>query len=168
MNVGQFIGKAVGVEYGRTNNGNEYVAVAMQCGDEMGTWIGYLNTDENIERTLSALRTMGWAGSDAGAITVADLPGYVQVDVRQDKDKEGKLRFDDAGKPIGRPAFINPVTGRTIGVTLDQGARKAIGLRLRAKAAAAPVMAPVLAPPKPAPTRTAPRDEYPENDDIPF
>lgn len=166
MRVGQFIGKAVGVEYGRTKNGNEFIAVAMQCGDEMGTWIGYLNTDDNITRTLESLRLMGWAGNDAGAITVDDLPGYVQVDVRQDKDKDGKLRFDDAGQAIGRPAFINPVTGRRMGEPMDPGSRKAIGLRLRAKAAAAAVVSPVLT--APVQSRGAPEQPpLPNDEDMP-
>lgn len=148
MKVGKFVGKACGVDYGRTKTGNEFIAVTLQFDSDIDTWTGYLNSDANIERTLTALRLMGWSGSDAGSITVADLPGYVQVEVRQDKDKDGNLRVDERGNPIGRPAFINPVGGRALLDPLDTGARKAIGMRLRAKAAAAPVVAPVLEMPK--------------------
>lgn len=175
MKVGQFVGKAVGVNYGRTANGNEYIAVALQCGDEMGTWLGYLNTDDNVDRTLAALRCMGWSGSDAGAVTLADLPGYVQVDVRQDKDRDGNPRVDAAGNPIGRPAFINPITGRQVGTPLDAGARKSLGLRLRSRVAAAPVVAPTLSVPGQSqqsgsgqPTRQPGDDGDDAGDEIPF
>lgn len=167
MRVGQFIGKAAAdPEYGRTTNGNEYMAIAMQVGNEMGPWIGYLNNEDNIKRTVQSLRYMGWAGTDLGNVTLADLPGYVQVDCRQDVDKDKKPRFAADGTPIGRIAFVNPVTGRSIGEPIDAGARKGIAMRARALVAACPVVQPVTRVPGQGPPPMQGDDAPP--DDLPF
>jgi hypothetical protein len=144
MKPGKYIGKAVGIDFGRTKNGNEYIAVEFDVAGEVETWSGYFS-DKAVERTISSLRQCGWTGNDVGAITVQDLPGYVVLDVRQDVDQDKRPRVDAQGQPIGRIAFV----GSQVIDPLDGGARKALGLRLRGACARVPVVEPVLAPPQP-------------------
>lgn len=171
MKVGKYRAKACGVDFGSTQNGNEFVAVAFEVDGQVETWSGYL-TDKSVERTLRALRLMGWQGNDLATLTVADLPGWVQVDIREDKDREGNVVTNDDGTPRTRIAWVNSITGMT-SAPLPQNARQALALRLRKAVADAPVVAPTLEAPRPAAAaRPAPSQDTPPpmpgDDEMPF
>jgi hypothetical protein len=152
--IGKYRAKACGFDIGESQSGNPFVAVSFEIGGTVEPWTGYL-TDKAAERTIQSLRLMGWQGDDLEKLTLADLPGWVQVDVREDKDKEGSIKIGDDGKPQTRIAFVNSLSGM-FGAPMDHEARKALSLRLRGAVAKSPKVAPTLVEPeqiKPKPSR---------------
>lgn len=162
IGVGKYLGKPCGVDLGQTQGGNEYIAIGFDIpGHGMETWNGYLS-EKTVARTIGVLRMLGWKGSDLAAITVADLPGWAQLDVREDKDREGNINMGDDGKPRTRIAWVNSPSGMT-GAPLGAESRKALSLRLRKVIADAPLCTPTLEPPKasaPAPRAAELNDDF--------
>lgn len=162
--VGKYRARAVGIDFGNTQGGNEFIAIAFECGPDriLETWYGYLS-EKAAARTIGVLRLMGWTGNDLGTLALHDLPGLVQVDVRDDVDRDGNNRGT-------RIAFVNSLSGMT-GQPMTENNRKALALRLRGLVAAAPVVAPVIdqPEPKPAPAPAEKRMRQPgEDEDLPY
>lgn len=158
--VGKYRAKAVGIDFGNTpNTGTEFIAIAFECGPnrDLETWYGYLS-EKSAARTIGVLRLLGWAGNDLSTVTMADLPGSVQVDIRDDIDKDGNNRGT-------RIAFVNSLSGMS-GQPMAESNRKALAMRLRGLVNAAPIVAPVIDKPVP---KEAPKDQdAPPPDDLPF
>jgi len=163
MKIGIYKARAIGVDFGETQNGNEYIAVGMRTDTgDVDTWTGYLS-EKCVARSIHAVRLMGWKGSDLSTLSIGDLPGWVQIDVRLDKDKEGNTQLDDDGQPRTRVAFINSLSGmRSPPLSADK--RKALALRLRKAVADSPTCDPVLTVEDPKPAQPKPPMREPGDD----
>lgn len=93
---------AVGIE--TTMKGDDYVSADFEVTDENGEsykvpWRGWL-TEKTEDKTIAALRLMGWYGDDiyAGLAQEGALRNVVKLDVKHEEYK---------GKVTARVAFIN-------------------------------------------------------------
>ena len=78
---GTYPARAVGYEFGTSDNGTEQIGVAMRItqGDYAGrtlTWYGFFNSPENAQRAIRSLRACGWKGED-----LTNLAGLTEQDV---------------------------------------------------------------------------------------
>ena len=153
----------VGLDFSQTNNGNEFVQLMCELttpeGPALEPWTGYLHTDKAAARTIATMRMLGWTGNDLFTLTAADLPGSALADVREDTDKDGNV--------VGtRIAFLNSPSGLRSAPMPDNN-RKALAMRLRGLVAAAPIVAPVIDKPEPAPAKPM-RQMGDDTDDLPY
>lgn len=119
---------AIGIE--TTQTGKDYVSADFDVETEDGEvftveWRGWL-TEKTEDKTIKALRLMGWHGDDIFGDLVADgaMRNEVDVDVRHEEYK---------GKTTARIAFIN---GPDPDPVATEKKREAQRDRLRRKAAA--------------------------------
>lgn len=100
---GTYAARALTGALGYTNGGKEQVAVQFALLDEQGaetgeriTWYGYF-TEKTQERTLRALRTAGWAGTDIS-----------QLDGLGSRDVELVVKHEEYnGKWAAKVAWVN-------------------------------------------------------------
>ena len=174
MESGQYYTmKAVAGGLGKTQGGNPQLGVELQvveenCRGERITWYGYFS-DKAKEFTFRTLRTLGWEGDD-----LSNLAGIEKNEVRvlvADEEYEGKVSLKVKGVyPLGGAGLANPMTeaeAKAFAATMKGDViafRNAAGSktesskpRPKSKAAAPPANA-----------KLPPRDEYGQDDDIPF
>jgi hypothetical protein len=112
-----------------TKSGKAYVAVDFRlldgesAGETIG-WSGWLTSDKAEARTLKALRTCGWKGDDLSDL--GELDQEVSITVEHE-EWEGKVR--------AKVAWVNGPRA-----PLDASKAKSIAARLKAKAAATPLV----------------------------
>lgn len=161
--------KAVEWALGTSQSGTEQIAVAFEILSDSHkgrkiTWFGYFS-EAALERTLSALRTCGWAES---CDSIAELTGMgsAEVDlVIEDEVYEGKTR--------ARIKWVNKVGAISLKNPMTHQQKLSLSERLRAAAIksreglfqAAPKAA-YQRPPEPPPASFA--DSPESEDDIPF
>jgi hypothetical protein len=160
---GRFRAKAKTWDLGFSEGtGTDQVAVEFEIvdGEEKGrriTWYGYF-TEKTEERTVEALRIMGWTGGD-----IAQLNGLDANEV------ELVIEIDEYdGKERSKVQWVNRVGGLALKNRLDPARRAQLADRLRGRIAAVDQK---LAAAKSG--GTAPAGQYsggqsPANDDIPF
>lgn len=99
MQPGKYRARATGpddVQFGRTNNGNDQVAVLFrfthpELEQETITWFGTFADGKATEITVRALRACGWAGDNLADMTGIDSQ-EVELVLVEEEDQEGNLR----------------------------------------------------------------------------
>lgn len=116
-----------------TKSGKEFVSAEFrvargELAGETVSWSGWLHTDKTADRTINSLRAMGFAGTadDLASGDLGELLNEVSIVVEH---------ADYEGKTSARVAWVNPLKR-----TLAPDKAKALADRLRAKAAAAPIV----------------------------
>lgn len=118
------------LELGTASTGAEQVAVRFELlsGGQEGkriVWYGFF-TEKTAERTIESLRHMGWKGVDLSDLSTAKEECSIVVDHEQDKD----------GNFFARVKWVNAAGGPMMKNIMDDSAKKAFALRMRALAAA--------------------------------
>lgn len=126
MENGKYRARAREWDLGMTGTGKEQLAIAFDFLDHPGeSMTAYLYfTDETLDRTIKAMRDMGWTGNDLENITDLDR-NEVTVVVEAEEDLEGKMR--------PRIKWINGSGGLALKQALDPNQRKAFAARMKAK-----------------------------------
>lgn len=120
---------------GYANTGTEQIGIRVNViegheelqGKEF-TWYGYF-TDKSEERTLQALMTAGWDGSDF--VNLAGL-GSTEFELQFEEQDE----VDEQGQVTGafwRPTFINKI-GVAMKHQMDEGQKRSFASRMNALA----------------------------------
>lgn len=124
MDDGKYRGRAREWDLGMTGTGKVQLAIAFDFLDHPGqSMTGYLYfTDDTFDRTLKALRDMGWTGDDFENITGIDR-NEVQLVVEAEADPQGTMR--------PRIKWINGGGGLALKQALDPTARKAFAAQMR-------------------------------------
>ncbi len=113
---GKYVATPVRAELTSTSKGTDYVGVTftVEGQQEKITWSGWL-TDKTVDRTLEALRTMGWEGEEITEL--ATVNRTVSITVSHEE-------FNGETRP--RVQWINPVR-----VHMTGDAKKALSDRIR-------------------------------------
>lgn len=116
--------------FGFANSGTEQVGVRIEVieGEHAGfySWYGYF-TDKAGERTIEALKTMGW-NEDWAAFSRKQLPGLGETEYEQ------TLEWDtpkDGGEGYWRPTFVNRI-GVAMKKQMDDAEAMDFAKRMRA------------------------------------
>ncbi len=148
---GKYTARATGAyDFGHTEAGNEQVGVAFKIteGPHAGTvltWYGYFNTEDNIRRTMKALRVCGWTGDDVTrleGITANEVTVVVEVN-----------EFN--GRRTPRIAFVQSAAVAMKSVMREQQ-KQSLAERMRGYAVAS--RAPAMGRPALTASPTGPRD----------
>lgn len=128
---GTYKARAVEGALGKTGTGKEQVGVLLciTAGEYEGTtitWYGYF-TDKTIERTMEALRVLGWSTDD-----LSDLAGIDANEVSIVVDHEE----NDKGEVHARVKWINGGGSIAMKERLEAGAAKAFAARMKGAAIA--------------------------------
>ena len=117
--------------FGQSSNGNEQVAVAIEFIDgpnhgRRAVWYGSF-TEKTEDRTLEALRYLGWSNDD-----LFNMEGLGDVEaeavLEEEEGQDGKFRV--------RVKWINRVRGPAFKTPLNDGQLKAFSQRMKGKAIA--------------------------------
>lgn len=104
----RMLAKAVDIDFGYTNAGDEQTAVTFEAtdGESVGNrfvWYGYFS-EKAAPYTIKGLRDCGWTGNDIGAITVFDLTEEVEIEVvtemYEGKEKTKVNRVNKPGQSV--------------------------------------------------------------------
>lgn len=164
--VGKYRARAVQAMLGVAETGTELVAIQFTIldephVDELVTYRGYF-TEKTSRRVLESLKHCGWSGDWE---TWAGLTeNEVQLDVQEDRDKDGNIRGT-------RVAWVNPIQSFGLKTTMDAVQRKSFSARM--KGLVTEVLSSSGQRPQPAKTNGAARPAAPvstevSTDDIPF
>jgi hypothetical protein len=103
----------VGITSTKEMGGKPFVAVLLRVSPGQGegsgrryTWKGWLDTPDKRERTLNALRALGWTGSGLRSLAAGRLDGMGSVVALAEFRIETN---PNDGKSYSTPAFINPI-----------------------------------------------------------
>lgn len=177
LDEGNYRGRPIRAALGITGTGKEQIGVQFELTEPAGqriTWYGYF-TEGTFDRTIEALRSCGWAGTD-----LAEFQGEV-LPVGFDQEVELVIKHEEypehSGKYNAKVAFINSGGGLAMKEALDSSAARSFGARMKGRIAAFDRSGGR----KPAPrARAAPADQVPQdvldsqeqsnlsNEDIPF
>lgn len=122
---GTFKARGLEAELGTTDSGKEQVAVLLELleGDDQGkhiTWYGYF-TEATTDRTLEALRLLGWQGDDLSDLRGIDANEVYAVIIHDEYD--GKVR--------AKVNFINGNAGIALKNKMSVGDAKAFAERMK-------------------------------------
>jgi hypothetical protein len=113
MEQGKYNAKAETLALGFASTGTPQIGIsfAVAVGGEVEyvTWYGYF-TDAAADRTIKALRDMGWTGNDLDQLKedCSDLPNAVQLDIQP--DDKGYMKVAWINKPGGGVAMRETMT----------------------------------------------------------
>lgn len=150
------------LELGTASTGTEQVAVRFELlsGGQEGkriVWYGFF-TDATAERTMEALRHMGWEGVDISDLSTATKECVVVIDHENDKE----------GNPYARVKWVNAAGGPLMKNIMDADAKKAFALRMRGLAASVGTQGPRAKPTNSKPPSNQPEPPPHGDNDIPF
>jgi len=145
------------------NKGTKQVVLNMEIveGDYAGSrlaWFGYF-TQDSADRTIEALRLVGFKGDDLATLPTQKLGQRVSI-VVEEEEYDGKVR--------SKIAWINRLGGGGMKLerTMDANELRLFAAQLKARVRSKPEVAGEAA--APAPRGSAPDPKRPDDDSIPF